>query len=839
MIILPYKFKPRPYQLPSLRSYFVHNIRFSINILHRRAGKTKESLNFIIAAALQRVGNYYHTFPELTQARRVIWNGIDKEGRRYIDHIPQQLIAGKPNNTDMRINLINGSSINLAGSDRYDALMGGNPAGIVFDEYSLQNPLAWHYLSPVLTENQGWAKFIYCVKPDTLIFSKNGIQEIGDIDNNFKPGFTQINQQIYGKDGFQRATHFYKSDKVPVVTITTKLGYELTCTDVHPVWDGERYKQAKDYKIDDLITIQHSQNVFGTKVGWEGFTSNTHGYSKPIPFKPDKDFYYFLGCYVADGSCSERDGKNFNCVITTGDPEVHERLSKFGFISVKNRSDQSICSNQNLCLLIEWLECGQGALNKQVPKTVLMAPKWAQASFLQGYFDGDGCATKRGTIHCDSISEKLLKTIQVMLLNFGIYSNRIKAKKVSISQKVTGKHLCWRLALSVGDSYLFFKKIGFFLKRKQQRLRFAKHGHLVKVDFTCLPKDYFKGINLSDIRRQFGRGTVRYNTLVKLNKIRQCDYIEKLLTLDYRFDKIERIDYGESEVVDFVIPKTHSFTSNGFISHNTPRGANHGLDLYQRNIDNPKWFVQKLDVTQTKNWDGSCIVSEEDIADRRREGMPEELIQQEFYCSFDAALAGSFYALNFKKAEEEKRIIDFDIDYTKPIHTAWDIGRRDANAIWFFQYVDSMICLIHYYENSGPGLEHYINYVREYAHKNGGHLGMHFGPHDMRVTEYTSGKQRIEHAAALGFHFKVVKKISIMDGINAVRRLFDSFLFHKSNCVHGIQMLKQYQSNENNEPRHDFTSHCADSLRYLAVGWYDEFDNQHDFQPFTLNAWKP
>jgi intein/homing endonuclease len=840
MIILPQGFKPRPYQEESYRAFFIEGKRFSIDIWHRRAGKSISALNQLLGAALMRVGNYLHLFPELKQAREAIWNGIDKHGNRYIDYIPKQLIKGKPNNTEMRVTLLNGSTIKLGGSDRYDSLMGSNPIGIIFDEYSLQNPFAWHYLSPILTENGGWAKFIYCVSPQTLIFTDKGIQEIGDLDKNYEYGFTEIDENIYGLGGFHKATHFYKSKKTKVLTITTHRGYELTCTRVHPIWNGKKWVKAEDYKIEDEIPIQGHQNIWGNQIGWDGFKPNTHSACKPIPFKPDEDFYYFLGLYIAEGSCSGREDKRFNCVITIGDREVHDWLRQFEFKAVTGRDNQSINSNKNLCNLLEWMGCGHGSFNKQVPKKVLMAPQWAQVAFLQGYFDGDGCATKRGYIHCDSISEKLIKTIQVMLLNFGIYSTRTPQKKLAITERATGKHLCWRLTIFGGDANQFFQKIGFRLKRKQERYSPSiasqeTYNFSIQVDYEKLPKDYFVGLNLPDTKRQFRRGSIKYPTLLKLQSIRPCDYIQELLDRDFRFDSVAKIEIGESEVVDFVIPDTHSFTTNGQISHNTPRGANHGQKLYLRNIDNPDWFVQKMDITQTKDWDGKPILTEAQINERRRDGTPEELIQQEFYCSFESALAGSYYSNEIVQAYNDNRIRDFELDRNFPCYTAWDLARtRDANSIWIFQVINQQIFLYDYIEGYMNTMQFYVEQLGEFSRKNHVAFKMHFAPHDIRVTDYTSEKSRLDVAATMGFYFDVAEKLPIMDGINAVKSLFPRMVFHKTNCELGLDALKQYQRDDYGKPIHNWASHCSDALRTLAVCWYEYYAKDQTYRQITV-----
>ena len=126
---LPHKFIPRPYQQELFNQFFIEKKRRIIRVLHRRAGKDKEALQIIISAAMQRIGTYYYTFPELKQARRVIWDGIDRDGFKYMDHIPKRIQARKPNNADMKIYFINGSILQLAGTDNYNSLMGGNMAG--------------------------------------------------------------------------------------------------------------------------------------------------------------------------------------------------------------------------------------------------------------------------------------------------------------------------------------------------------------------------------------------------------------------------------------------------------------------------------------------------------------------------------------------------------------------------------------------------------------------------------------------------------------------------------------------------------------------------------------
>lgn len=107
---------------------------------------------------LFRVGTYFYIFPTYTQGKKVIWDGIDGDGLRVRDHIPPELVEAT-NATEMKITLTTGSIIQIVGSDNIDSLVGTNPVGLVFSEYSLQNPEAWDYLRPILRENGGWAVF--------------------------------------------------------------------------------------------------------------------------------------------------------------------------------------------------------------------------------------------------------------------------------------------------------------------------------------------------------------------------------------------------------------------------------------------------------------------------------------------------------------------------------------------------------------------------------------------------------------------------------------------------------------------------------------------------------
>jgi phage terminase large subunit len=173
-ITLPNDWEARDYQC-DLTNYMMSGgtmeKKRAVDVWHRRAGKDSTSLNLAAVGTQMRVGTYWHMLPSLQQARRVVWDGIDKQGRRMIDQVfPKELRSGI-NNSEMKISFKNGSIWQCVGSDNYDTLVGTNPIGVVFSEYSIADPMAWDYIRPILLENDGWAIFIYTPRGKTHGFT--------------------------------------------------------------------------------------------------------------------------------------------------------------------------------------------------------------------------------------------------------------------------------------------------------------------------------------------------------------------------------------------------------------------------------------------------------------------------------------------------------------------------------------------------------------------------------------------------------------------------------------------------------------------------------------------
>ena len=250
----------------------------------------------------------------------------------------------------------------------------------------------------------------------------------------------------------------------------------------------------------------------------------------------------------------------------------------------------------------------------------------------------------------------------------------------------------------------------------------------------------------------------------------------------------------------------------------TPRGRNHGYDLMKVADRNEDWFSEVLTV------DDTGMLTPEDIEKERMEGMSPDLIAQEYYCSFDAALHGAYYGPQMAKALEDGRVCGVPHQPEHPVETWWDIGIGDSTSIWFAQYVGGEIHLIDYYETSGEGLAHYAKVLNDRANEKKYNYSAHIAPHDIKARELGTGKARIDVARNLGIRFQVAPKMGVDDGIEAVRNMLGRCWFDRDATDHGLEALRQYckewdarNAMFKDRPHHDWTSHASDAFRMGAV----------------------
>ena len=265
----------------------------------------------------------------------------------------------------------------------------------------------------------------------------------------------------------------------------------------------------------------------------------------------------------------------------------------------------------------------------------------------------------------------------------------------------------------------------------------------------------------------------------------------------------------------------------------TPRGHGNAYRLFNEHRNNPAWFVERL------TWDMIQHVPMERIEQDRRDysalfgrDAADALIQQEYWCSFEAAILGAYYGREMAEADTDGRIGKVEFDERQPVHTAWDLGVDDATAIWWFQAVGGAILLLDYYEATGYAVSHYAELIHRRAGERGWTRGTDYVPHDARQREFSSSgrdgraKQRIEVMLEHELSPKVVQNHAVIDGISAVRQVIHRCHFDADRCAEGLECLRQYRAEWDDDlkvfkktPLHDWSSHGADAMRYLAMAY--------------------
>jgi|ERR1700741_150043 len=271
----------------------------------------------------------------------------------------------------------------------------------------------------------------------------------------------------------------------------------------------------------------------------------------------------------------------------------------------------------------------------------------------------------------------------------------------------------------------------------------------------------------------------------------------------------------------------------------TPRGKNHGYSTLQMAKTEPGWFAEVLGVDQTKILPQALLDAElrEYIKEYGLE-QGQSFFEQEYHCSFDAAILGAVYGAAMSRAQKTGRIIKDIYDPKLPVHTAWDLGFDDSTAIWFWQVIRGEIRLIDYYEANGQAIDHYCDYVKSKPYT----YGKHFVPHDAAHKLLAAGGRSIvQQAYGYGVKMFVVAATSQQNSIEAARRTIEISYFDEK-CDRGIEALKQYQFEYDDDkktfrskPRHDWASHGADAFEIIGQVWRNPKLLEDEPKPKFLN----
>ena len=256
----------------------------------------------------------------------------------------------------------------------------------------------------------------------------------------------------------------------------------------------------------------------------------------------------------------------------------------------------------------------------------------------------------------------------------------------------------------------------------------------------------------------------------------------------------------------------------------TPRGRNHGLTTYERARKDPTAFAQRLTVDETQHIKPEILAEELKwyVSEYGRED-GEAFFRQEFYCDFNAPLIGAILGRYVERAERDRRIseeVHFDPEGA-PVEISSDIGFRDTSSWWFWQPKVNGYSLIDHDSDRGLDADDWIERIQAKGYPIG-HIWL---PKDAKAKTFQSKRSAMErflHAFSSSV-VRVVPADSIVNRINAARRIIAKCEFAESACAQGLDGLRAWCYEWDDElkvygkdPKHDWASHHGDSFSYGA-----------------------
>lgn len=393
--------------------------------------------------------------------------------------------------------------------------------------------------------------------------------------------------------------------------------------------------------------------------------------------------------------------------------------------------------------------------------------------------------------------------------------NKGYRKLIAVWPRRSGKDvMCWNLVIRMA-----LRKIGVYMYclptfSQARKVIWDSITNDSSSFLSFIPSELVKSMNGSELKITLVNGSI-------IQLIGSDSYDTALVGTNPRCVVFSEFALADADALKFVSP---ILNANGgtLMIISTPRGKNALWDVYQNAKDSPDWFCQKLSLDDTNHIPLSMI--QQDIQDGL---VSEELVQQEYYCSFEQGHEGAYYAKYIDRMRNNGQIGPVNHNPMYRTFTAWDIGVKDYMAIIFFQLIGPNVHVIDCYQNTGLGIDHYIDVLRSKPYK----YDKHWGPADIAVREVNTGYSRVEAARQLGLNFEIkdnglssaLPNIGFANGINAARAAMAITYIDEYKCADLIKALENYRESKNKfgigtgKDVHDKYSHLSDAFRYMSV----------------------
>lgn len=464
------------------------------------------------------------------------------------------------------------------------------------DEFAfLSNNLADEFIASVFptlsSSKESKLVITSCVTKNTMVFTRDGIKTIESFVDQDKHGAYYVSEyEVLGKDKFNCGNILVNNGKTKTRIIRSSHA-ELECSLPHKLWAYKNGKfdwyKAEELKVGDWIAIQYGMNIWGSNdiidfdyspyENWRN--KNLVKFNKITP-----DLAYLLGLYISEGYADR-----LKLTITCGD----NISNVFHALNLKYKCYDNIhytISSLSLCDLIRYFgfDTSKKAKEKIIPERLFSMSKENIIGLLQGMFDGDGCATKRGFVVYYSTSKTLIEQVRMLLNNFGILST-VRKTQVKPTKKVKSESVVYTLEISAKHSKLFYDIIGFRLYRKQKRKEILENKSFSRDRYDVIPGSelLIKKYHLTtkcNIHTCKIPKNIQRKKMLEIKNVVADEYwklfYDNAVSENIYWEQINTITDSENEVFDFSLYDNptdkfcHSVVYNGIIGHQTPNGLN-------------------------------------------------------------------------------------------------------------------------------------------------------------------------------------------------------------------------------------------------------------------------